>query len=460
VGAGEVTEERVTCPRCGFSFRPALKHEPGGGAYYECPYCWRRVPVSSPQFILPDIVTKTAAYMRAKYAPIPGYIAVHDLVRCTHKARMEQRYPELAEMVLFMPPVQIGEMVHSFVEAIPTIDRVQRVFKREADDYRIAGRPDISTPTAVYDLKFVSRLPREPLRHHAESAAIYAWLADVPAGYVVYFSPRGFREFGPIPPASAAFVAERAREFEEDAVHPRWGWECHYHRGFNEVCPYSLVRPRASASPQEAPPEIEYRWHSSDGRSKGGGQVVTCEVCGYVYTATPVEVMAGYSACPRCGFINPVGSNEATRGRPPKSRVLERLAAEHGIKYRLPDLPELEDNLPNRKWLAAAIDCDGWIGEHTLRKDKIDGWRYGYNSPAIVFRVMDKALTNEVARLEGTRAFRVAYDTRVLWEATVTGARAIAVLLLIHDFLKVPMKRERTEAYFKKYRERPSVRVW
>jgi len=189
------------------------------------------------KMLLPTIIERLAAHMKEKYKHIPDAIHVHDLVRCSHKKVMEERYPELWEDVYEIPAVQLGELVHIGLGMLPKLDKIEPVLEKTVDEYRIVGRPDVVTPQAVYDFKTIRKLPMDVLSHHRLAAEIYAWLAERPA-YVIYFNPMGFKEFGPIDPIPEKEVK---RLIEEPKI-PRWPeWECDYCI-FNTVCEYRIVR--------------------------------------------------------------------------------------------------------------------------------------------------------------------------------------------------------------------------
>ncbi|HID90432.1 TPA: hypothetical protein EYP44_00545 [Candidatus Bathyarchaeota archaeon] len=91
-----------------------------------------------------------------------------------------------------------------------------------------------------------------------------------------------------------------------------------------------------------------------------------------------------------------------------------------------------------------------------VARDRIDGGRFRYVGPAISFRVKVKELTDEAARLVGIGMWRT---PKGIHETRAFGGRGIAVLLLIKDLLKVPVKVKGAEAYLKKYWERPLARL-
>ena len=203
------------------------------------------------QLLLPSIMGKTAVYMREKYKRVPEAIHVHDLTRCSHKREMEERYPELAETVLFKPPVQIGEMIHTFIESLPTIDRAQQVFERRVNRHLVVGKPDITTEDAVYDLKFRERLYDRPLEHDVLRASMYAWLARKPYGHIIYINPREFREWvgSPVTTETVLYLIEHPKS-------PRWDWEC-------RLCPFILYCPLRVVRRSRSGEELEYEWHSN-----------------------------------------------------------------------------------------------------------------------------------------------------------------------------------------------------
>jgi len=407
---------KIKCAKCGHTFKPipAYFYELPR-PHYECPECYATIEWESvanpPEFILPRITAKAAEWMRKKYTPIPGVdYEVHEITYCLLKKKYREQYPEIAEATLYKPSVQVGEAIHAFIEGLPAIDAVQKVFKKRANRYLIGGRPDIVNERAVYDIKFVTKMPKEPLPHHVLSAGVYAWLTDRPEAHVVYISPRTFREYvvSPVPVETVIRLIERPR-------YPLWDWEDLY-CPFVEICPYAKVPVR---------------------RAEGGGPKIPGEIPELRETSREIPEWYEYSR---------------------HSVVLDRLAAEYGIKYKLPDLPELEDNVPNRRVLAMAIDTEGTIVERLLRFDKIDGYRYSYLYPAVVFMTTTEPLTKEVARLMGVPVYTYTRPEKITqYIADAHGPRAVAVLLLVKPYMRVPEKVKRAEEILKKFRERPTV---
>ena len=272
------------CEYCGTEFDPEIYP-------YGCPNChFGKGKSSQYQLLLPSIMGKTAIYMKEKYYRIPEATHVHDLTRCSTKREMEERFPELAQTVLLKPPVQIGEMIHTFIESLPTIDRAQQIFERRANDYLVVGKPDITTEEAVYCLKYRERLYREPRVHDVLEAGIYAWLARKPYGHIIYINPREFKEWVYLPTTT-----ENVLYLIEHPMSPRWGWECRL-CPFKNVCPLRIIR--SSSNPQELEeiriPELEKpenaRWLAllidTEGNSLGWSKrtIETDRINGYRYT--------------------------------------------------------------------------------------------------------------------------------------------------------------------------------
>ena len=226
------------------------------------------LPSSSPspyQLLVPSIMEKTATYMREKYKRVPEAIHVHDLTRCSNKRVMEERYPELAEKTLFVPSVQIGQALHTFVQALPTIDRAEQVFERRVNRHLVVGSPDIVTEDAVYELKFRQRLYDKPLEHDVWRSSIYAWLANKPYGHIIYLNPREFREWvgTPVSTETVLYLIEHPKS-------PRWDWEC-------RLCPFALYCPLRVLKRSR-------RKHTSNPK---------CKFC-------ETEIPKGWDFCPKC----------------------------------------------------------------------------------------------------------------------------------------------------------------
>ena len=396
--------------------------------YFEaCPKCNTKVESSPYQLLLPTIVEKTATHMREKYRRVPEATHVHDLTRCSTKREMEERFPQLAETVLFKPPVQMGEMVHTFIESLPTIDRAQQIFERRVNRHLVVGKPDITTEEAVYCLKYRERLYREPRVHDVLEAGIYAWLARKPYGHIIYINPREFKEWVYLPTTT-----ENVLYLIEHPMSPRWGWEC-------RLCPFKPVCP--------------IRRHSSNPLDEQR-QVVTPEtVARWRRWRVPEEII-----------------ERATMQR--RRMAIITKVEEHvtipNYAYRMPRLPQIEA----KPWgFAKSIDFEGHI-DVRLRKGedrtaKIDKWlyRYEYQRPRVTITTRTYQPIEEMANMVNvTVVIGHPYDTRlkrraVIYTATAYGARAVRICHLIEPHLTHPEKKRRAREILTAYREHPMIRI-
>ena len=362
---------------------------------------------SSPyQLLTPDIMYKTAQYMRAKYRRFPEAVHAHDLTRCSLKREMEERYPRSALTVLFKPAVQIGEAIHTFIESLPDIDRAQVVFERRVNRHLVVGKPDIVTEGAVYNLKFRERLYRRPLEHDVLRAGIYAWLARKPYGHIIYVNPREFREFvvEPVTTETVLYLIEHPKS-------PRWRWECRL-CPFKNMCPLRVIR-RSSSSPEY---EVEYEWHSSPQK----------------FDQYRLEKEARMFDQYR---LEKEGRREVTGGG-----SFSKISSESPEVIRIPELEKPE----NAKWLALLTDTEGnslgWT-RHVLRRDRVDErYRYKYTYKIPYIKVSMDEIESKHTIDEGARLVGIPARTRIkrgvqIRELRVRRGRAISVMQYIKPHL-------------------------
>ena len=196
-------------------------------------------------------------FMQEKYGHehLENRIHVHDLVRCKHKSELETLFPETASTL--SPILFLGEAVDEFVKMLvvtykdklfekleTTTGEFEKTVNFNGKEITIIGRPDILLEDSVIEIKY-SRTPEDkPLEHHINQLKIYMFLTNKNKGVLVYFTPRGLREF------------TFEEEVKEDFIHsiletwgsPRYEWECQY-CNYKEICPYRVI-------PSEKP-EIE-----------------------------------------------------------------------------------------------------------------------------------------------------------------------------------------------------------
>jgi len=185
----------------------------------------------------------------------PRVVYVTDLVSCSHKRVLRQRYPLLS--FRFEPPLVLGDLVHAGLESIlagggeggdarwRSEVEVSRSFRIDGEEYVLKGRADLvlyedDRPLAVVEIKTARDLPEnEPHPHHVGQLRVYMELLGAEEGLLVYITPERLVEF---PVERAPVDLERMmRETLEDAARPRYDWECRY-CPFRKLCPYALQR--------------------------------------------------------------------------------------------------------------------------------------------------------------------------------------------------------------------------
>ena len=107
----------------------------------------------------------------------------------------------------------------------------ERTFHKVLGDTVIKGTSDfyLQLRKSVYELKFMRGKP-EPLRHHRLRACIYKWLSDAEHAYLLYCSPREFKEFE----VDDEFYDGNVKTLIENWNSPKWDWEC-------ELCVYNSL---------------------------------------------------------------------------------------------------------------------------------------------------------------------------------------------------------------------------
>jgi len=83
---------------------------------------------------------------------------------------------------------------------------------------------------SVYELKFTHMKPKV-LEHHRLRACIYKWLSEAEHSYLLYCSPRGFREFE----VNDDFNDSEFNSLMNGWNSPMWDWECKL-CAYNSVC--------------------------------------------------------------------------------------------------------------------------------------------------------------------------------------------------------------------------------
>ncbi len=179
----------------------------------------------------------------------PYVVYVTDLVSCSHKRVMRQRFPLLS--FRFEPALVLGDLVHAGLEVLlgesggwkPEVE-LAKEYRVEGETYTVKGRADLvkygedGEPEIVAEIKTGRDLPgNQPHSHHVEQLRIYMELLGAEKGVLVYITPERLLEFhlgrGP-----GFDVEARLAETVRDAARPRFDWECRY-CPFRRFCPFS-----------------------------------------------------------------------------------------------------------------------------------------------------------------------------------------------------------------------------
>jgi CRISPR/Cas system-associated exonuclease Cas4 (RecB family) len=157
----------------------------------------------------------------------------HELTSCRRKSELRKAYPKLELELMQRPPLLLGEIVQRGVKAyLPEDVEEERTFHKVLGDTVIIGTPDFYSQSrkSVYELKFMRGKP-EPLKHHRLRACIYRWLSDAEHAYLLYCSPKGFREFE----VNDEFNDNKLNYLMNEWSSPMWDWECKL-CAYNSVC--------------------------------------------------------------------------------------------------------------------------------------------------------------------------------------------------------------------------------
>jgi hypothetical protein len=148
----------------------------------------------------------------------------HELASCKRKIELKQAYPELELELMHRPPLLLGEIVQRGVKAyLPKDVEEEKIFHKVLGDTVIIGMPDFYSESrrSVYELKFTRGDPK-PLEHHRLRASIYKWLSEAEHAYLLYCSPRGFKDYE----VNDEFHEKDVKALMENWASPMWEWEC------------------------------------------------------------------------------------------------------------------------------------------------------------------------------------------------------------------------------------------
>jgi len=156
----------------------------------------------------------------------------HELTSCKRKSEFRCRYPELQRKLIHRAPLLLGEIVQREVKAyLPRDFEEERIFYKTLEDIAIVGTPDFYSESrrSVYELKFTRRRPKL-YEHHRLRACIYRWLSKAEHAYLLYCSPKGFKEYE----INDEFCDSDLKSLMSRWSSPMWDWEC-------RLCVYDSV---------------------------------------------------------------------------------------------------------------------------------------------------------------------------------------------------------------------------
>jgi len=166
-----------------------------------------------------------------------GYTVLfaHEICSCPKKREFSVIFPELRDSISLKPSVMIGELIELAVKDILSLKGLD--LHKTIGRYVIFGGIDMYDPNTntVFDIKYTTGEPL-PKEEHALRVAVYKWLAETDKGYLIYISPRGFREFE----VKKSLSDDDIIDLIENSRIPKWKNECSYCI-YREFCSYAAV---------------------------------------------------------------------------------------------------------------------------------------------------------------------------------------------------------------------------
>ena len=152
-----------------------------------------------------------------------GYTVLfaHELCSCPKKREFSTLFPELRDAISLKPSVMIGELIELAIKTLMNLEGIDT--HKIVGKYVIFGGIDMYDPetNAVFDIKYTSGEP-QPKEEHELRVAVYKWLLDTDKGYLIYISPKGFREFE----VKRTLSDEDILDLIESEKSPMWKNEC------------------------------------------------------------------------------------------------------------------------------------------------------------------------------------------------------------------------------------------
>lgn len=174
----------------------------------------------------------------------PRVIYVSDLISCSHKRVFRIKFPEL--QFRFEPTMILGELVHRGLEDVLRKKgfeqevSIEKTVEINGKTYVVKGRIDAfnASDGVVIEIKTARSSQGVPHRHHILQIQIYMNMVDAKEGLLIYITPDRILEYKVI--KETIDIDELVKETINDAVHPRWDWECRYCI-YNKMCPYRVT---------------------------------------------------------------------------------------------------------------------------------------------------------------------------------------------------------------------------
>ena len=157
----------------------------------------------------------------------------HELCSCPKKRELAAAFPELRDTISLKPPVMIGEMIELAVKTLLNLKGLD--LHKTIGRYVIFGGIDMYDPDtkSVYDIKYTTGDPI-PKDEHVLRVAVYKYLAETDKGYLLYISPRGFKEYQVTRTLDDSSIVKLIQNNKA----PMWSKECMYCT-YREFCSFS-----------------------------------------------------------------------------------------------------------------------------------------------------------------------------------------------------------------------------
>ncbi|MEM2365648.1 MAG: hypothetical protein ABIM44_04955 [candidate division WOR-3 bacterium] len=168
--------------------------------------------------------------------------SVHELVECSHKRVMREKFPDIERASIFNPRFIVGWLIEEAVKARLGDGKEHKHYKIiEVDGkrYVISGFIDCVTKDGtVVEIKFLSGLYGSPHTHHILQLSLYLWILGKEEGELLEISPEGT-----VGITVKAATDETVIDLIKNPKIPRWDFECQS-CNFESFCAYSKTRER------------------------------------------------------------------------------------------------------------------------------------------------------------------------------------------------------------------------